>query len=277
MLFIYKKWENFCKRLANNNIFCCTAESMLNNNDQKHFVILKHDVETKVKKAYKIAKIENKYGIKGTYYVQAYLLNNKNNVDLLLKMKEMGHEVTYHHDVMDSNKGDIEKAEIEFSKNLLLFERNGFIIHTVCQHGNPIVERRGYTSNRDFFRSNTIQRIYPKIFDIMVNYKERINKDYSYISDSGRKFKLIKNPEHDDLIKNTNNISFENIDNLYNEIVINNNSIISIHPHRWCKSYIFYFVQLVFFKIVKITANVLIRIPFIKKIMAKYYYLAKKI
>ena len=42
-------------------------------------------------------------------------------------MQEMGHEISYHYDVMDSCKGDLEAAIAEFEKNRKRFEEKGLI------------------------------------------------------------------------------------------------------------------------------------------------------
>lgn len=93
-----------------------------------------------------------------------------------------------------SNEGDIRNAANEFQKYLELFEKNGFSVQTVCQHGNPVVERRGYTSNRDFFHDTNIALKYKHITEIMVNFKPRLGKEYKYISDAGYGWKIIYDP-----------------------------------------------------------------------------------
>ena len=75
-MFIYKEWDNFCDILRKNNILSVTAENQHEEKSSK-FLILKHDVETNVKKAYKLSCIESKYGHSGVYYVQAYLMKDK--------------------------------------------------------------------------------------------------------------------------------------------------------------------------------------------------------
>lgn len=273
MIFVYKHWENFCKNLKDLNILSVSAESV----QEKKYLVLKHDVETKVENALKMAEIENKYGHKGSYYVQAYLLKNSKNIDMLKKIQDMGHEVSYHYDVMDSCKGDIAAADAEFSKNLKLFNDNGFTIKTVCQHGNPVVERVGYTSNRDFFRNNEIKQKYPNIFDIMVDFKQGYNTDYTYFSDAGRKFKLIFDPVNNDIVNsNDKNIPFDTLNELI-PYLEKDNCIISTHPHRWVKSGFKYIVKTSIFKVIKFIAKIMMKIPFLKKFMSRYYYLAKKI
>ena len=273
MIFIYKAWEQFCANLKELNLISIPACDV----GKKQYFVLKHDVETNVASALQMAVIENKYGHRGSFYVQAYLLEERQNIEMLRKIQELGHEVSYHYDVLDSCKGNIELALAEFQKDKKSFEDNGFNIKTVCQHGNPVVERIGYTSNRDFFRNAKIKEEYPEIFDIMVNYKEGYNTDYTYFSDAGRKFKLIFDPINNDVINSDDkNVSFNNLNELLPYLKLGN-CIISTHPHRWMNSPVKYVLKAIFFKGVKLVAKIVMKIPFFKKIMSKYYYLAKKI
>ena len=191
-------------------------------------------------------------------------------------MQEMGHEISYHYDVMDSNRGNLDDAIKEFDENLKRFESLGFSIVTVCQHGNPVVERIGYTSNRDFFRNRRVQSLYPDIADIMVNYKEKYHTDYTYYSDAGRKFKLIFDPINNDIVNSDDkNIPYEDLNALLEALP--DQAIISTHPHRWTDSVASYVVKDKAFKIIKSMAKLAMKVPGVKKIMSRYYYLAKRI
>lgn len=277
MIFVYKVWDNFCKTLSDCGFHSITAKDALEGKGQDRYFVLKHDVETNVAKALKIAKIEANYGHRGSYYVQAYLLENKENVNMLKEIQGLGHEVSYHFDVMDSTKGNLDLAIEEFETNKIIFENNGFALSTLCQHGNPVVDRVGYTSNRDFFRSEKVQIIYPSLCDIMVDFKEKANTDYSYFSDAGRRFSLIFDPINNDVIKSDDkNVPINNMGEIIDHIK-KDNCFISIHPHRWEKNAVTYFLKKWIFKLVKATAKLLMKISFIKKIMSRYYYLAKKI
>lgn len=275
MIFVYKKWDDFCKKLHDNDLHsvpACEIRAELNN-----YIVLKHDVETNVERAYKIAEIESSYGHRGSYYVQAYLLEEGANVELLKKMQQMGHEISYHYDVLDSSKGNFAQAIAEFDKNLKIFESNGFKIVTVCQHGNPIIERNGYHSNRDFFRDVKVRQIYPEISDIMVNFKENIPTDYLYFSDAGRRFNLIFDPINNDIVNSDDkNIPYNDLNALYDVLDNEKGNIISIHPHRWAKSASVYIIKTFIFKVLKFVAKILVRIPILNKLMSRYYYLAKK-
>ena len=276
MIFTYKVWDEFCRCLCNDGLRSITACGVSQKPDE--YLVLKHDVETNVPSAYRIAEIEHKYGHCGSYYVQAYLLEDPRNVDLLQKMQRMGHEITYHHDVMDSAHGNMEQAIITFEENRQRFEENGFPVITVCQHGNPVVERVGYHSNRDFFRNPFVKERYAEISDIMVNYPEMYKTSYQYFSDAGRMFRKIYDPINNDRVPSDDqNIPYENLQSLQTALRLSKGNIISIHPHRWVKSAGIYCLKNIVFHILRGTAKLLIKVPVLKKVISRYYYLAKKV
>ena len=117
MIFVYKQWDIFCRNLKDNGFISISASAVLKRKDGKSFLVLKHDVETSLSKALILAQIENKYSHHGSYYIHGSLLNNKENIGIMKHIQKLGHEVSYHHDVMDSNGGDINKAKAEFQRN----------------------------------------------------------------------------------------------------------------------------------------------------------------
>ena len=82
-MFYYKNWERFCEALSKSGVTLCTAEEAHKLPKGKRFVVLKHDVETFVPNAHRLAAIEHRYGICGSYYVQAYLMSDPKNIELL--------------------------------------------------------------------------------------------------------------------------------------------------------------------------------------------------
>ena len=134
----------------------------------------------------------------------------------------------------------------------------------------------GYTSNRDFFRNEKVQALYPELCDIMVDFKEKKNTDYTYFSDAGRHFQLIYDPINNDVVSSDEkNVLYDDLDLLINSL--SGNCIISTHPHRWESSSVRYILKAFVFKTVKAVAKTLVKIPFMKKFMSRFYYLAKKI
>jgi hypothetical protein len=56
-----------------------------------------------------------------------------------------------------------------------------------------------------------------------------------------------------------------------------NSFIISTHPHRWHNNIFLAKGKNIFFNIIKSIAKFIIKVPLIKKIVGRFYYLAKKI
>ncbi len=277
MPFIFSQWEKFCIGLKNAGINSVQPSFLLKEKPLTRFLVLKHDVETDPAKALRMANIENRHGHKGVYYVQAYLLCSEKNIDILKNIQSLGHEVSYHHDVMDQCRGDIVRAADEFEKNAEKFRKCGFTVTTVCQHGNPVVERKGYSSNRDLFRDAGTAERFRVISEIMVNFRSRIGAGYKYISDAGYGWKIIYDPENNDVIPSSEkDIPLPSLDNVL-KAAGESSVIISTHPHRWHESTLKACVKDSAFRIIRTSAKVSLKIPGMKRLMGRFYYLAKKI
>jgi len=272
-MLVYKEWDRLCLEFSKKYI-CIRVDEIPNQPLNGSWISIKHDVETNVKKALKIAKIENKYNIRATYYIQSYLLLD--NIKLLQSISDMGHEVSYHYDVLDSNQGSMSAAIEEFSEIVSSFKICGFEVCTVCPHGNPLMHRNGWSSNKDFFRNEEVINLYPNIFDVVVQAESVIKNEFKYISDAGYGWKLIGNIDSNDIV-NSGDIEIAGIDSMLNLVSLNSKIIISSHPHRWSESYSSALFHLIMFKSIRFAARSLARIKFINKIMSKFYYLAKKI
>ena len=277
-MFVYKEWERFCSKIYNLDVKCATAyEALELSKFPDQYVIIKHDVETNVEKALKLASIENKYNIRATYYVQSYLIESIKNIKLLKEIHKLGHEVTYHYDTLDSNNGDFKLAELEFDKTLMKFKNLGMEVKTVCPHGNPIKERSGWSSNKDFFRNEVLNSKYSEIADIVINPEKFINKEMIYISDAGFGWKRIADISNNDKNKSEDK-ELKGLNDVINLIQDKSKSlIISAHPHRWGKYEISAFFHRNVFFTLRSTVRILTKIPFLNKFISKFYYLAKKI
>lgn len=277
-MFYYKNWRKFCKTISSDSRIKCTASESLRLPYGSHFIVLKHDVEANVPKALKLAEIEHQYGIKGSYYVQAYLLKDKRNVAVLKKMQEMGHEISYHYDVLDANSGDYIKADADFAYWINCFKKDGFCFSTICQHGNPIKKRIGYNSNRDFFRNKNIKSKYPELTDMVVDYSCHAVDEYIYISDAGYVWKHITEPETNDIHKDALTITIGNFSKLIKYIAETEKSIIlSTHPHRWKRFMFTIYSKIIIFKTLRCLARILEKFPFTYNLLSKFYFIAKKI
>lgn len=279
MIFTYSKWDKFCEALAKQNIQSITAKELLSNAllgnaGNTRWINLKHDVESNPDKALKLAQIEASYGHHATYYVQSYLMTEQNR-SLFLSIQKLGHEVTYHHDVIDGGKGDMNVAYNLFVENLEKFKHFGFNVQTVCQHGNPMTD----FDNRDFFRNVDIQAKFPQMADIMVNFKELLRQDYVYISDVGMSFKIVNNPYNNSGFNKDPYTVLGNLDNVMDEINEQQgiNYIISSHPHRYYKSFVVAWSKKAVFTIVRGIAYLLFKIPGLKKLLFRFNFISKKL
>lgn len=268
----HSEWDKFCSRI--DAAKCLKVEDLLDVTQDQEWIAIKHDVETDVQKAYEIALIEHKHSIKATYFVQSYLLE-KNHI-ILKKIAGLGHEVTYHYDVLDSNNGDFDKAEKEFRETIDRFEEYGFSVRTVCPHGNPLMSRVGWDSNKDFFRNSTISSKFNNIFDLVVQGGVKIASPYTYVSDAGFKFKFISDIQNNDL-KLSEDVVVENLSLLNDALDKGGSFIISTHPHRWVSSNFVAWCMVTRFKVIRKLALSISRFGFIKRLMSKFYFLAKKI
>ncbi len=188
----------------------------------------------------------------------------------------MGHEVTYHYDVLDANNGNFDVANDEFAKIIKAFAFYGFEVRTVCPHGNPIVIRDGWSSNKDFFRDKSIVEKFPNILDMVVQLPNILSDTYAYISDTGYGWRQIVNIKDNDIV-NHGDIDLGDYKNLLKIIDNEDRVILSTHPHRWEGSKYKFLFNVYFFKMLRFVAKKAASIPFFKKIMSKYYYLAKKV
>ena len=80
MIFIYGAWKEFCKELSKKGLYSITASDVLNKQCDNPYLVLKHDVETNVKKALRMAQIEAEHGHRGFYYIQAYIIFIKESI-----------------------------------------------------------------------------------------------------------------------------------------------------------------------------------------------------
>lgn len=271
MKLLHREWERFCSSI--DAARCVTVSELPELPEINSWIAIKHDVETNVERALQIAAIEARYSIRATYFVQSDLLAG--NQSLLHSIAKLGHEVTYHYDVLDANSGDLEAATLEFEETVKDFEDAGFPVKSVCPHGNPLMNRHGWNSNKDFFRDPKVATRFSGIFDLVVQGKEKICADFQYISDAGFGFKVITDIVSNDK-KPSKDISIPSIDELTN-IVGNTNTIISTHPHRWVSSSIVASLGKARFTIIRRVALLASKSKVLKNFMSKFYFLAKKI
>lgn len=274
----YYEYRGFAGQLAACGVPVYTAQKACDNIGALHapFLIVKHDVEDKPAKALRVSRIEHQLGIAATYYVHSFFLDDPKAVAVFRQMADLGHEIGYHYDVLDSNNGNREAAVTEFRGVIRKFADCGFKIRTVCPHGNPIKERVGYSSNKDFFLDRSIRDLFPEIVDIYVVFPEMVEKDYVYVSDAGYaySYRYAKSTSTD---ATEQSIPLDCKEKVVKLVRDGNSMILSTHTHRYFRYAFISWIRIGLFKIARPTARVLFRSAFGKYLLDKLYFMAKKI
>jgi hypothetical protein len=97
-------------------------------------VVLRHDSDIWPGHDLNIAKIENKYKVKATYY---FRIPYTFNIEIIKKIRDLGHEIGYHYENLADAKGDFSKAIKTFEQNLEKI-RQIYFVRTVAMHGRPL-------------------------------------------------------------------------------------------------------------------------------------------
>lgn len=196
--------------------------------DNEKFVILRHDVDKKPKNSLKFAEIEFELGIKSTYYFRtkpcSYI------PDIIVKIRNLGHEIGYHYENMDTCKGNTKCSIKDFEHNLGKL-RNLAPIDTVCMHGSPLSK----WDNKDLWKKYNY-----KDFDILGEPYLDIdfNKVY-YLTDTGRRWNGARFAIRDRVINinpDFKMIQIKSTQHIIHDIIANNlpNKImLTLHPQRW--------------------------------------------
>ena len=201
MDFTQKQYTSLLTSIKKADFSFQTFEGFLQNPLEK-VVILRHDVDRLPFNSLATAEIESELGIKGSYYFR--IVNESNNVAVINQIAELGHEIGYHYETMDSvrqkTKGKRQKATEfasspkanenpseklmdeayeEFCKNLVYF-RTLYPVKTICMHGSPLskYDNRDIWEKYDYRKLGIIGEPY---FDI----------DFSkvlYLTDTGRRW-----------------------------------------------------------------------------------------
>ncbi len=141
----------------------------------EQYLIVRHDIDRKPENALDMARIEADAGISATYYFRT--IEKTFKPDLITEISDLGHEVGYHYEDMDTADGDIEDAQESFEANLNQL-REHVPIDTVSMHGNPLTphDNRELWEKADFEDYDLVGEVY-----LSVDFT-----DVVYFSDTNR-------------------------------------------------------------------------------------------
>lgn len=98
-------------------------------------IILRHDVDAKKMNSLKTAQLENKLGIRGTYYFR--IVPESFDKKIIKQICDLGHEIGYHYEDLTLARGDKELAIKLFEEHLAKLRRVA-PVETICMHGSPL-------------------------------------------------------------------------------------------------------------------------------------------
>jgi len=156
--------------------------------------------------------------------------------EMIKMIRDMGHEIGYHYEVLDKAKGDKEKAIDLFEKELKIF-REIVVVKTVCMHGNPLAK----WSNRDLWEKYDFR-------DFELIGEPYLSIDYNkvlYLSDTGRIWN--RNFSVKDVVNSNFNEIINSTDDIIKLIKIQKykNICILVHPNRWTDDALNWLIELI--------------------------------
>jgi hypothetical protein len=227
--FTYYKYEKLIKSIIVENIPIYTIIDW-HNLKPNSGIVIRHDIDRRVKNALDIAELEYIYGIKSTYYFRK--TKNSFNPEIIKKIADMGHEIGYHYEDLSLANGNYEKAKKLFSYHLTKL-RNIASVETCAMHGRPFSKY----DNRDIWKSYKLEDfgLEAEAF-LSINYT-----DCYYYTDTGRSW-ADNSANIRDKVATNKKADVSSTDELINFIKNNKNQKIAIvaHPERWAKNLLNY-------------------------------------
>src|SRR5690625_6668007 len=98
-------------------------------------ILLRHDVDARKEHSLRFARIQHERGISGTYYFR--LVPESFDKGVIREIAEMGHEIGYHYETMDTAGGKRDLALAQFEEGLERL-RDLAEVRISCMHGSPL-------------------------------------------------------------------------------------------------------------------------------------------
>lgn len=222
-------------------------------NHQTARVILRHDVDRWVQQSERLAHLENKHGVKATYYFRA-TPGGRFPVQAIQTIANLGHEVGYHYETLSVCKGDLVKALELFAQNLETF-RQIAPCTTVSMHGAPLSPYDNLALLKDIDL-----RKFELVGDAVLSF---LSEDVIYYTDTGGTWNADEKMNMRDRIRSSANAPlgvFPGSSPAFKILLETSPSIIYIsgHPERWAHNQ----CNLLICRTLDLTANTVKRLFF---------------
>ena len=113
MDFTVKKYISLLRYLQLKDYYFQTFTKFLQSPQEKT-IVLRHDVDRSPKNALRLAKLENEYGIRSSYYFR--IVKKSNDPDIIKAIANLGHEIGYHYEDLSITNGNKHLAIKYFKK-----------------------------------------------------------------------------------------------------------------------------------------------------------------
>ena len=131
--FTLKAYRSLLEAFLRNGYHFQTFEEMMASPIEGKSVVMRHDVDEKAWNALKMAQLENKLGVRATYFFR--VVKQSNVPEVIRQIAALGHEIGYHYEDLAVEGGDEEKAIESFKEHLSYF-RGYYPVKSVCMHGS---------------------------------------------------------------------------------------------------------------------------------------------
>lgn len=246
----YLKYLLIIKRKYSNII---TFEDYISTDSKPDsFCILRHDVDRFPNRALEMAILENKLGIRSTYYFRTRSHVLKKNIIKLIK--GLNHEIGYHYECLSDSNGNLQKSFRNFATNLEVL-RQITEIKTISMHSAPLSK----FDNRDMWKNELFHTDLKTKFNILGEIY--IDIDYSdifYITDAGRNWYNEKNNLRDK-VKSDIDSNIDPSSTLIEFLEKDPPSkfIFALHPERWPSSRLGFYQSFLFDKFANLAKEIL--------------------
>ena len=203
------------------------------NPESLNLIILRHDVEARYPNALRMAQIQHKLGIKGSYYFRIF--SKPCNETIIKQIASLGHEIGYHYDDLSVCNGNHQKALERFRKNLA-YLRQFAPVQTICMEGAP----ESKYNNQDLWKKYDYR-------DFGITSEPYFDLDFNkvyYLTDTGRrwdgKFSVRDKPIFKDEHLRNERVSDEfryrhtkDIIKAIEKSSFPDSAMLTFHPQRW--------------------------------------------
>ncbi len=251
--FTISSYINYLNIISKKGYRFTRFDEYLKSKDLSHKIcLIRHDVDRKPLNALKMAKIENKLGVKSTYYFRTKPHTFK--INIIKEISSLGHEVGYHYESLSDTNGNIANAVKDFQENLYRMRRV-VPVKTCAMHGRPLKK----FDNRDIWRiKENHNYLINKLGILGEVYLDIVYKTIVYINDTGRNWESMKSNKRDKVDSNIY-ASFHNKQSLISFLETTNAKkiVFQVHPERWENNFFLWVFQLLTDKCINLSKKII--------------------